>query len=131
MNKKRFFSSAEWEILQYVATHHPVTARAVADHFGATHDWARTTVLTLIERLRTKGYLTRDESAPVYLYSPSAAKGDAMQGLVRDFVETALGGSVSPFFAYLGKEARLTAEERQALKQILRDIEAQEGSGDA
>ncbi|HLK58742.1 MAG TPA: BlaI/MecI/CopY family transcriptional regulator [Chthonomonadaceae bacterium] len=126
MNRKRFFSPAEWEILQYVTSNHPLTAREIADHFAATHGWARTTVLTMIERLRDKGYLTRDESGSIHRYAPSAPKSDLMQGLVRDFVQTALGGSVSPFVAYLGKEANLSAEEVQALKQLVRELDVPE-----
>ena len=123
MNQKRFFSPGEGEILQYISEHHPVTAREVADHFATTHQWARTTVLTMIERLRDKSYLTRDESAPVHRYSPSAPRNDLMQNLVRDFVDKALGGSVSPFVAYLGKKANLSPEEADALRQIVRDLD--------
>jgi BlaI family penicillinase repressor len=124
MNQKRFFSPAEWEILQYVTTRHPVTAREVADHFATTHNWARTTVLTMLERLRDKDYLARDESGAVYRYAPVAPKNDVLQSLVRDFVQKALGGSVSPFVAYLSKEADLSEAEKEALKQIVRDLDA-------
>jgi BlaI family penicillinase repressor len=45
---------------------------------------------------------------------------------VRDFVQKALGGSVSPFVAYLGKEARLSPAELHELKQLVQGWEAQE-----
>ena len=123
MNKKRYFSPAEWEILQYISAHHPITAREVADHFATTNQWARTTVITMIERLRDKSYLKRDDAGSVHLYSPSEPPTDLMQSLVRDFVQKALGGSVSPFVAYLGKEAKLSAEEVEALKKIVRELD--------
>lgn len=124
MNQKRFFSPAEWEVLQYISEHHPITAREVADHFATTHQWARTTVLTMIERLRDKSYLTRDESGGVHRYAPSAPKNDLLQNLVRDFVEKALGGSVSPFVAYLGNKENLSAEEIESLREIVREFDA-------
>ena len=124
MNQKRLFSPAEWEILQYISEHHPVTAREVADHFATTREWARTTVLTMIERLRNKGYLTRDESGSIHRYAPSGPRNDLMQNLVRDFVEKALGGSVSPFVAYLGKKQNLSAEEIESLRQIVRELDS-------
>lgn len=130
MNQKRFFSPAEWEILQFITGHHPITAREVAEHFAVTHRWARTTVITMIERLREKGYLVRDESGNIHRYAPAEPKNDLMQGLVRDFVQKALGGSVSPFVAYLGKEANLSAEEIEALKQLVRELDAQEERGE-
>jgi predicted transcriptional regulator len=123
MNSKRYFSPAEWEILQYVTEHAPITAREVADHFARTHDWARTTVLTLMERLRGKGYLTRAKSGGVHHYAPSAPRDDLMQSLVRDFVQKALGGSISPFVAYMTREAKLTPEELEALKRVVQELD--------
>jgi predicted transcriptional regulator len=77
----------------------------------------------MIERLRTKGYLTRDDSGSVHLYSPSEPKNDLMRGLVGDFVNKALGGSLSPFMAYLGNDANLTPEELEELKQLVRTLD--------
>lgn len=127
MIKKRFFSPAEWEILEFVTQSHPVTAREVADHFAETRDWARTTVLTMLERLRGKGYIVRDETGSVHRFSPSAPTPDLMSSVVRDFVQVALGGSVSPFVAYLGKEAKLTPEQVEELKRIVEQLDTKEG----
>jgi BlaI family penicillinase repressor len=125
MRKPRYFSPGEWEVLQYVIEHHPITVREVAEPFARTHGHARTTVLTIMERLREKGYLTRRKLNGVNRYSPSQPRSDLLQGLVRDFVQKALGGSVSPFVAYLGKEARLDPAEMQELKQLVQEWEAQ------
>jgi predicted transcriptional regulator len=114
-------------VLQYVTEHHPITVREVAEQFA---DRARTTTLTLMERLRGKGYLLRRKVNGVNQYAPSEPKGDLLRGLVGDFVQKALGGSVSPFVAYLGQDAQLTPEELESLKQLVRELEAQEGAGD-
>jgi predicted transcriptional regulator len=129
MNTKRFFSPSEWEVLQFVTERHPITAREVADHFAETRQWARTTVLTLLERLRDKGYLKRDESGSVHLFSPSAPKPDLMSSVVRDFVQKALGGSLSPFMAYLGNEANLSPEEVAELRRIVKSLDEGKESG--
>jgi predicted transcriptional regulator len=126
MRKPRYFSPVEWEVLQYILEHAPITVREVTAHFADSHGYARTTVLTLMERLREKGYLTRRKIEGVHHYSPSEPKPELLQGLVRDFVQKALGGSVSPFVAYLGKEARLKPEEIRELKRLLEEQEAEE-----
>jgi len=130
MNRRRDFSPSEWEVLQYVTAHHPVTAREVADHFGRTHGWARTTVLTLMDRLREKGYLTREKFDGVNRYAPREPGNELMVRLVRDFVQKALGGSVSPFVAYLSRDASLSPQERDELKRLVRELDAREGKGD-
>ena len=123
MNRKRFFSPAEWEVLQFVTERHPITAREVAEHFAQTRQWARTTVLTLLERLRVKGYLERDESGVVHQFAPSAPRPELMSSVVRDFVQKALGGSVSPFMAYLAQEATLSSAELDELKRIVQELD--------
>jgi predicted transcriptional regulator len=131
MNQKRFFSPAEWEILQFITARQAATGREVADHFATTRGWARTTVITMIERLRDKGYLLRDESGSVHRYAPSEPKADLMRSLVRDFVQKALGGSVSPFVAYLGDEANLSEEEVAELRRVLSDLDSTQERDDA
>jgi len=53
------FGELELEVWRYIADHAPVAARQVAAQFAEQRGLARTTVLTVIERLRQKGYLTR------------------------------------------------------------------------
>jgi predicted transcriptional regulator len=118
-------SPAELEILHYISEHHPITVREVAEYFAEAHGRARTTVLTLMERLRKKGYLTRSEAEGVNQYSPSVSRAELMSHLVSDFVEKALRGSLSPFMAYLGTEAELSDDELAELKRLVEQLDQQ------
>lgn len=120
----------EMQVLRYVADRHPVSVRDVADHVAATSGKARTTVLTVMERLRDKGYLVRRKKGGVYLYSPKRSQAEVLRSLVADFVREALGGSVSPFVAYLSEEADLNDEEVRELARLVADLEAQRTGGD-
>lgn len=120
----------ELQVLRYVADRHPVSVREVADHVAATSGKARTTVLTVMERLRGKGYLVRRKKGGIYLYSPKRSQAEVLRGLVADFVREALGGSVSPFVAYLAEEGNLTDEEVRELARLVADLEAQRAGGD-
>jgi predicted transcriptional regulator len=123
---------AELDILNYITEHHPATVRQVADHLAATKGHTRTTALNMMERLRRKGYLNRRKIDGIYHYSPSLSRPRLMQGLVRDFVQHALGGSVSPFVAYLAQAPELTDAELAELKAIVRELDAQrEGTREA
>jgi len=116
----------ELEVLQYVAEHHPITVREVARHFAESSGQARTTVLTVMERLRTKGYLGRRKAVGAHQYWPKISKADLLHGLVGDFVKGVLGGSISPFVAYLAKVPNLTDAEARRVEQLLRQLEARE-----
>jgi len=120
---------AELEVLRYIADHQPVTVREVADHVASTKGHARTTVLTVMERLREKGYLTRKKVEGIYHYLPRVPKAELLHSLVDDFVETTLEGSLSPFMAYLSQTAKLSDDELRDLKRLVRELETQKREG--
>lgn len=124
MGRRKGIGRAELEVLRYVAEHPSITAREVADHLAATKGLARSTILTVMERLRSKGYLTRDLVEDLYRYSPTRPRHELLRDLVGDFVDTALGGSLSPFMAYLARDAQLTDAEREELRRILDEHDA-------
>jgi predicted transcriptional regulator len=111
------------EVLQYVAEHHPIRVSEVAEHFAHTGGKARTTILTVMEKLREKGYLTRKKRGGTYHYSPRHATSDVMAGVVRRFVEESLGGSISPFIAYLAETRGLSKAEVAKLKRLVREMD--------
>jgi predicted transcriptional regulator len=110
-------------VLRLVADEHPISVREVADKLADTSGQARTTVLTVLERLRKKGYLTRRKTGGINRYSPRVAMTQLLQSLVGDFVHRVLGGSVSPFVAYLGQKTEVDPEELEELKRLVRELE--------
>jgi predicted transcriptional regulator len=119
---------AESQVLHYVLDNHPITVGEVASHFASTSDLARTTVLTMMDRLTRKGFLSRKKLGGVYKYSPKGSKDQILKRLIGDFVEGTLGGSVSPFVAYLAGSVNLTDEELEKLKQLVNELgEKREG----
>ncbi|CAN5467232.1 BlaI/MecI/CopY family transcriptional regulator [soil metagenome] len=115
--------STEIEILRFLGDRSPLSVGEVADHFARTSGQARTTILTIMERLRTKGHLRRKRAGGTFQYSPVVAKDDLFRGLVKSFVDTTLAGSVSPFVAYLSEGGPVSEEDLEQLKQLVRDLE--------
>jgi predicted transcriptional regulator len=114
-------SQQELECLLYVAQNGPLAASAVWEGFGAPRGLARTTVLTVLERLRGKGHLGRRRNGGVYVYRALEEHRATMHRSVGQFVERALGGSISPFAAYLTDRTDLSEEE---LADLRRAVEA-------
>lgn len=109
----------ELALLRYVAEAEPATVGEVAEGFGAPRGLARSTVLTVMERLRKKGRLRRRKAGGVYRYSSPVPAGEVLRGVVQSFVETTLGGSVSPFVNYLAEAEEVSPEELAELAQIV------------
>src|SRR4051812_34301368 len=116
----------ELEILRFISQHAPVTAGRVVDGYGEERGLARSTILTVIERLRKKGYVTRRKRAGVYHFSARQSQTEVLQGLVHRFVETTLGGSVAPVVAYLSHTRRLTQPELAELQRLADDLKRRE-----
>lgn len=114
----------ELDILRYVSAHAPISAREVAEQFGEPNGLARTTVATLMERLRKKGYLSRRRKEAVYQYSPRVPQAEVLDDLVRRFCERTLGGSVSPVIAYLTRTSDLSDEEADQLERWVEEVRA-------
>jgi predicted transcriptional regulator len=118
----------EKELLAFVNEHAPASAAAVVEGFGESRGLARTTVLTVLERLRRKGYLTRQRRRGVYHYSPRMSETEVQQGLLHRFVETTLDGSLAPVVTYLTRSGRLSGEELAELQRLIETMKAQEAA---
>ena len=120
---KASLGSTEIEILRYLGEQGPLSVGDAADYFAKTSGQARTTILTIMERLRKKGYLTRRQIKGVFRYSPKVSQKALLQNLVQRFVDTTLAGSVSPFVAYLSEGGPVSELDLQQLKQLVEDLE--------
>jgi predicted transcriptional regulator len=96
----------------------------VATGFGEARGLARSTVLTMMERLRGKGYLRRRQMGGVYRYSTSTGPGEAMRQAVGQFVEKTLAGSVSPFVAWMSEKAEVSDHELAELEALVNQLQS-------
>lgn len=114
----------ELSVLRYVAEHGPVTVGEVAERFGEAQGLARSTILTVMERLRKKGHLTRRKVEGVFQYSSALPASELLRGMVGDFVERTLAGSLSPFVTYLAEAEDVSEEELQQLQDVVARLQS-------
>ena len=108
----------ETQILREIVENGPGSVGELQARFGEPKGLARSTVLTMMELLRAKGFLVRKRQDGVFRYAPREG-GDVLSGIVGRFVENALGGSLSPFVAYLSGRERITEEELRDLERVV------------
>jgi predicted transcriptional regulator len=115
----------ELALLRFVSDNGHLTVGQAAERFGQPRGLARSTVLTMMERLRKKGHLARKLHEGVYHYSPRTAPGAAVRQAVRKFVDSTLDGSIAPFVAYLGEREEVSDEDLAELKALVARLQAQ------
>lgn len=114
---------AELELLQWIHEHQPVSVADAVAGYGVERELARTTVQTMMQRLTAKGFLKRKKSVAGFEYSPVEKPTTIISSLIQDFVHGVLGGSVSPFVAYLNESHRLNESEIQELRKLVDQLE--------
>ncbi|MBI5095196.1 MAG: BlaI/MecI/CopY family transcriptional regulator [Candidatus Hydrogenedentes bacterium] len=124
--KPQGLGELELEVLKAVWEAPGRTVQEVAEEFAERRGLARTTVLTVMQRLHVKDCLKRRKVKGVYRFWPTQTRGKVLKGLIRDFVETVLDGSPAPFLAYLANTKALTDEQARQLRDLVRNLERQE-----
>src|SRR3954453_12246788 len=114
----------EMALLRYVAGQGAVSVAQVVEGFGHPRGLARSTVLTMMERLRQKGHLDRRQVEGVYQYFSPAPAGEVLRDVVKTFVEKTLGGSVSPFVTYLTEEAEVSDADLAELEELVAKLQS-------
>jgi predicted transcriptional regulator len=131
--EKATIGDRELALLRWIAERGGATVGEAADGYGAAHGLARSTVLTMMERLRRKGLLARRRVESIFRYTSPATPGEVMRDVVGGFVERTLGGSLSPFTAYLAESEEVSDEELAELEALvarLRDRREESGGDD-
>ena len=109
----------ELSLLRFVSEAGQASVAQAVEGFGQPRGLARSTVLTMMERLRTKGHLARRQVDGIYQYTPRTAPGAAVRQAVQTFVDRTLGGSITPFVTYLAERERLSDDELAELETLL------------
>ena len=123
--RRKTIGDQELALLHYLAENEPASVGEVAAGFGEPRGLARSTVLTMMERLRGKGYLKRRQLKGVYRYDAATRPAEAMRSAVGSFVEKTLRGSVSPFVAYLSERAEVSDDELAELESLVAQLQSQ------
>ncbi|MBB3225771.1 putative transcriptional regulator [Luteibacter sp. Sphag1AF] len=121
---KRTIGDQELALLEYVSMHPKSSVADVQAGFGEPRGLARSTVLTMMERLRTKGYLGRRRAEGAFRYSASSGATDVMRGAVGSFVEKTLRGSVSPFVAWMSERGEVSDNELAELEALVSTLQS-------
>jgi predicted transcriptional regulator len=92
----------ELDIMKAVWRHPPVTVRQVHAAVRPIRNLAYTTVMTIMDRLYHKGFLTRTLQSRTHYYEPSIAYEDAREEALASLVQAYFGGSREELLDFLG-----------------------------
>ncbi|NUR93160.1 MAG: BlaI/MecI/CopY family transcriptional regulator [Nonomuraea sp.] len=97
------------------ARHRPASVRDVLEELQREREIAYTTVMTVMDKLHTKGLLKRKPVGRAYVYEPVASK----EAYTADLMRTALASSGNQAATLVHFLERLSPEEAGALQAAL------------
>jgi BlaI family penicillinase repressor len=116
----------ELEILQVLWDQGPATIRQIADQLypeGGAAQYA--TVQKLLDRLEEKAYVSRERRQPAHTFVAAVARGELIGRRLQAMAEQLCGGSLTPLLTHLVKAKRLSARERQELRDLIDNLDQQ------
>ena len=117
-------SGAELEVLKVLWEFGPGTVREINKVLRQQRRrWAYTTVLTLLHRLETKGYLTRDRSRLAHIFHPAVSREGLLRQHLRELADQLCGGTGTPLVLALVQECRFSEKEIEQFRKLLDQLE--------
>lgn len=81
---------------------------------------APTTVATLLQRLSKQGWVKHQRSGRQFVYRAKVNQTDAAKGFLQRVLSTFFGGNVSALTAQLLETERLSAEDLDQMRKLLK-----------
>ncbi len=120
--KQKSLGELELEVLKIIWDRKGGTIQEVFEILSERHEYARTTVLTVMQRLYAKGFLKRRKTKGVFRYLPTQCERKVMSNIIEQFVDKFLDGSAAPFLSYLSEAKGLTNKQAEHLRKIAENI---------
>ncbi len=95
--QQKALGELELEVLKAIWEHQPCTVQQVAKILGKNRGCARTTILTVMQRLHTKKILKRQKIDGVFQYSTTEGRTKVISRMIGQFLDKVLDGSALAF----------------------------------
>ena len=122
--KSNRLTDLELEVMHVVWELECGTVRQVYEVILERRQIAYTTVMTMMNILEEKGYLTRSKEGRAFVYVPVRPKGEVISSMVDDFVTRVFDGSARPLLAGLVKDKRLSKRDLEEIARLIEETEA-------
>src|SRR5437879_3618988 len=120
----------ELDLLKMLWEHGPGTVREInAFSRRKGRRWAYTTVLTMLQRLQTKGFVTSDKSGVAHVFRPAVTRDRLLRQRLKDLANQLCEGTATPLMLALVDEQLFTAPEHNQFRHLLDQLENKKGKG--
>ena len=112
-------TDVELQILDVLWQRGPSTVRQVHEALAAQRETGYSTTLKMIQVMREKGLVIRDESVRPQLYRAAESKRETQLQMLDDLSQKAFGGSAKKLVMRMLSANRVSAEELAEMQRLI------------
>jgi BlaI family transcriptional regulator, penicillinase repressor len=109
----------ELAIMNVVWSRGRATVQEVKDSFAYDKPVAYSTVLTMMRKLETKGYLKHEVADRTYVYLPTLSRADVRKGLLGDLLDRLFEGSPTLLVNNLIEQKHFNRKELDKIRKLI------------
>ena len=113
----------ELEILKVLWDQGPSTVREVLERLARSRRVGYTTILKMLQVMKEKGLVKRDERQRAHVYRPSESRGTVGRRVVGDLLERAFDGSARQLLLHALEYKKASREELAEIRRLLDEFE--------
>ena len=118
-------SDAQMEIMQCVWGLGQATVTDVWQRLKSDRKIARNTVLTVMDRLAKRGWLTKQPLANTHIFKPTVPKKKVLGNVVQKLVDTTFSGSADRLVMALLEGRGISSEEAARIGELIEESKKQ------
>lgn len=116
-------TEAEWTVMECLWEYSPRTGRETCQWLQERMGWTRSTVLTLLRRLETKGAVAGNTEGDIKTFFPLIGRDEVARQEAQSLLSRVYKGSLSLLVSSLTRKEKLSQKEIDELYAILREME--------
>lgn len=129
MSAKRTLSETELEVLKALWELGSGTVRSLNELLHERgRRWAYTTVLTLLYRLESKGFVASDKTAVAHVFRPLVSREKLLRQRLTHLADELCEGTATPLVQALVEGHRFSPDEIEQFRQMLDELETRQAS---
>ncbi len=116
-------SSAEREVLRVLWDLGDVGVKEVCERLAVEgFEWTRSTVVTLLQRLEKKAYVTSDKSSYAFIFHAAVSRDDLVRQRLAEVADELCEGEWSPLLLAFAQQQKLTDKDVGELKKLIDEL---------
>ena len=116
----------EMQIMNVVWGKGKATVHDVKEALGKGRKPAYSTILTMMRKIETKGYLEHDVDNRTYVYRPTISRKVARRSILGDILDRLFEGSPAVLLNSLVEQNKVSREELYELKKLIEEVTGDE-----